>query len=438
MKLASFAFALLLACTPALAQQTAVHSVPIGKGAGNTGFNAAVPGTAGRPLVSQGATSDPVFGTIANSGFTAGPANTVKGSLDGVSVGDEALPACTGVNQALRWTAGVGFSCGVVSVNTGYDMPVNLGLSASASGDILTLTLTQANGSAPTSTNPVLVPFRSTVATTGTVTWTTISASQSIAIPQGATLGTSNGNIPFRVWIFEEYNGGSPVMAVATCSNTTNVFPCAAWESSLVTSVTLSGGGSSDNSGVLYATTGVSADAVRIIGYCDYATGVSVGGTWASSCTSLQVFGPGVNKPGSVVQTVYGTTSTQTTTTSASYVASNLTASITPTRSANLVRVSADGVVRTDASGSANVSAIFRGAAAAQVGASQFLLQSSGAFALIAPSHWSGLDAPGTTSSTAYTVYVKSTSGATVTVFQTGSAGGTNPLASILIEEIMG
>lgn len=47
---------------PAAAQwQTPTHSVPIGQGAGVTGFGSAAPGAAGLPLVSNGPTSDPAF-----------------------------------------------------------------------------------------------------------------------------------------------------------------------------------------------------------------------------------------------------------------------------------------------------------------------------------------------------------------------------------------
>jgi hypothetical protein len=323
MKILRFAaLALLLACVPASAQQTAIHSVPIGKGAGNIGFNAAAPGAAGQPLVSNGPTVDPAFGTIANSGFTPGAANTVKGSLNGTTVADLPLPPCTAVNQALKYTPGVGINCSAVSTTGGYDMPINFGLSALASGNALTITLTQASGAAPSSSNPVIVPFRSAVATTGTVTFATISATQSVTIPNGATLGTSNG-VPFRVWIFLEYNGGTPELAVSTCSNQTTVFPCATWEHTLPTTQTI--GGSSNTGGTLYATTGVAADAVRIVGFCSFGSGLVTAGAWASSCTSLQVFGPGVAKPGDVVQTLSPGTPTA-------------SLSITPTSAVNLIK----------------------------------------------------------------------------------------------------
>lgn len=54
--------ALFTAAAPAAAQwQTPNHSVPIGQGAGNTGFRNAAPGTAGLPLVSNGPAADPSF-----------------------------------------------------------------------------------------------------------------------------------------------------------------------------------------------------------------------------------------------------------------------------------------------------------------------------------------------------------------------------------------
>lgn len=68
-----FLFALLLtvfaACTPAAAQwQTPNHSVPIGRGAGVTGFGSALPGTAGWALISNGPGTDPTFQAVPGGG----------------------------------------------------------------------------------------------------------------------------------------------------------------------------------------------------------------------------------------------------------------------------------------------------------------------------------------------------------------------------------
>ncbi len=417
------ALAFLLACAPAFAQQTAIHSVPIGKGAGNTGFNAAVPGTAGQPLVSQGPSTDPAFGTIANSGFTSGAANTAKGSLNGTNVVDLPLPSCTANNQAWKYTSGVGINCSTVTATGGYDMPINMGLSASASGNALTITLTQASGAAPSGGSPVIVPFRSTTATTGTVTFTAISATQSITIPNGATLGTSNG-VPFRVWIFEEYNGGAPELAVATCSNTTTVFPCAAWDTVPTTSTTI--GGASNTGGTLYATAGVAADAVRIIGYCTFSSGQTVAGAWASSCTGLHIFGPGVVKPGGTMQTVYAQGAGASNSTNVAAIALAAPA-ISLSSAVNLVQVIASGQIN-GTNATAGVSQLFRGSTGLGVGALNASFAGS-AGTINVPFGMNALDAPGVSSSLTYSLKFSSSNNST-------SVSVSNP--TIQVTEIQG
>jgi hypothetical protein len=420
-RIAAILAALLLA-SPALAQQTAIHTVPIGKGAGNTGFNAAVPGAAGQPLVSQGATSDPAFGTIANSGFAAGAANTVKGSLNGTNVIDLPLPSCTGVNQAWRYVSGTGINCSNVSVTTGYDMPINLGLSATPSGNALTINVVQANGAAPTSANPVLVPFRATLLAGGTVTWATIASVQSITIPSGATLGTSNG-VPFKVWIFEDYDGGTPELGVASCSNATTIFPCAAWESTLPTSVTI--GGSSNSGGVLYSVAGVSAEAVRIVGFCEFDSGLTTAGAWASSCTTLQPFGPGVKKPGDVVQTLYQSTASTTNCNSTSLtVETALHLPITLASAANLVKIEAQ--TAQSGAGDTFVWQMSRGTTPTLIGQPGGGGLTSGPVTMSTALHV--LDLPGVVGPTTYAAYCKFT----------GGSGFTDNGGTLTISEIQG
>lgn len=63
--LSSIALSLVLLSVPAAAQwQTPNHSVPLGRGAGVTGFGNVAPGTAGVPLISNGAASDPAFAPL--------------------------------------------------------------------------------------------------------------------------------------------------------------------------------------------------------------------------------------------------------------------------------------------------------------------------------------------------------------------------------------
>lgn len=116
-----------LTLPPALAQwQTSNHSVPIGRGAGATGFGSAAPGTAGLPLVSNGAGVDPSFRPLPASSMAVdvfligGQSNavgqgTVAGTptvpagqvlqVNGSTIADANDPVGAGVHQATSWSA---------------------------------------------------------------------------------------------------------------------------------------------------------------------------------------------------------------------------------------------------------------------------------------------------------------------------------------------
>src|SRR5579872_2353397 len=215
---------LLASFAPAAAQwQVQNHSLPIGRGVGVMGFGSLLPPTTGGiPLVSSGGLTDPSFGSVQNVGIQPGAANTYKGSVNGSATADITMPSCTGVSQALQYNNGTGPSCGNIQSVTGFDMPTNMGLSSSATGGALTVTLTTAAGVAPTTASPIIALFRSTAAfATGTPVQTIINATVSATIPSGATLGTAN-SVPFRIWIFLAYNNGTPELAFAVCSNSSS------------------------------------------------------------------------------------------------------------------------------------------------------------------------------------------------------------------------
>lgn len=93
---------LLLLATPAIAQwQVPDHTIPIGRGIG-TGFKNIAPGTAGIPVVSQGAAFDPFFGAAAvvggGTGLTSG---TSGGVLYFNSTTTMASSGLLGANQLL-------------------------------------------------------------------------------------------------------------------------------------------------------------------------------------------------------------------------------------------------------------------------------------------------------------------------------------------------
>ena len=414
------------------------------------------------PALTGNVTSSGCATTVANSAVTNAMlananANTVKANGTGSAAApqDLAMPSCSTSTSALQWLSGTGFQCqsiaassagfglalatGVFSISTtqppyGFDVPINLGLSASAGASALTINVLGANGSAPSATNPVSIPFRSTTLATGTPVWAAITGAQSIVIPSGATLGTSN-NVPFRVWIFEEYNAGTPEIGVAICSATTQIYPCASWESSRITTTSINA--SSTAAGTLYSTTGVSNDAVRIIGYCDYPSGLATAGSWASACVTLQPFGPGSKKPGDVIQTITGTSTATASSTSTTKVEAAPAVAIAPTSAMNIIRLSGYGAVSTTALVQCQLF-LSRGASYSAITTQGIPAFNSNQNANILGQTLPllGYDAPGTVSSTTYVPFINSSASNTCNYNATTNSG--TPTSYLELQEIMG
>lgn len=414
-----------------------------------------MPALTGDVTMSAGSTVTALTnGTVTNAKFAAaGAANTVKGAATSTAVTDLAVPSCSAAANALQWLSGTGFQCGtlgatsagwgvalsgggVFSISTsqppyGFNVPVNLGLTASVNASALTINVVGANGSVPSATNPVSVPFRSTTLATGTPNWAAITSALSIVIPSAATLGTSN-NVPFRIWIFMTYNAGVPQLGVAICSSSSTIYPCTAWETTRKTTVAIDG--FSTSSGVLYATSAVSNDSVRIIGYAEYSSGLATAGSWASVPTTLQVFGPGIKKPGDLIQTKYTSTTTASTVTSTTFAAFSpgLSLSVSPSSSMNLVRVRTSGSAYSTSGSNIWGLQLVRGSTLIGVPAAIiFGAGGSGGSAISLET----LDAPGVVSSISYSIYGKIAGGSTLEYPNSATVGGG---VSLVLEEIMG
>lgn len=136
-----------------------------------------------------------------------------------------------------------------------------------------------------------------------------------------------------------------------------------------------------------------------------------------------------------VLKVVSATSTTQSSTTSSTFASTNLTASITPASSSNSVLIVATGTL-TNNSLAACVSgmAIFRGSTNLGASAGFVIINGSSAgVSLAVPAAIVYLDSPATTSSTTYTVKIRSSDNATST-----SLGGANQTQSIVLLEING
>lgn len=246
------------------------------------------------------------------------------------------LYVCTTTGNA----AGAVWTVPVVTVPRGFDTAVNLGLTIThTGGNLLNIAVKTAAGADATALTPIIVPFQtvSGATTTGKPTSVSIIAALSMDTNAiGASLGSS-ANVPFRFWIALFNNGGTPVIGIRNCSNATGIFPLA--ESGVASTVAVSAAATS--AGVWYTPTGVTLTncAFRIIGYVEYTAGLVTPGTYVSDPTNVVLFGPGIKKPGDVIQIRYGSTSGVTTVNNTTPIITTLTASITPTSSINPVLV---------------------------------------------------------------------------------------------------
>ena len=322
---------------------------------GSSSIGVTAVGTAGQVPIGQTATSAPVFHSVAQD-LTLSAAGTA--TVTGLQ-GRLLLSTAPTTSQVVQWngsawtpasvsgagtvteidsgfglTGGPITGMGAVSISTshppyGFDTAINMAMTASVQTGILTISILGNNGSAISSTNPVLIPFKSTTLANGSPVWVAQTGSLSLStFTTSANFGVTNAT-PFRLWITALYNGGNPLLALINCSNSATIYPLA--QHTLVNGVGIVG--TSNSGGVFYTSNGTTASttAFCILGYAEFTAGIATAGNF-SVVPNLQLFGPGVKKPGDVVQFVTTIESTTETTTSLTFVAATAArVSITPT-----------------------------------------------------------------------------------------------------------
>jgi hypothetical protein len=295
------------------------------------------------------------------------------------AAGDYAIVlALTATNvQVIHYERATGAALSTVGLNVGasalgasalgsLQQPVNMTLTTSVSSFNLTIGIAGQNGSAISSTNPVLVNFRSqTLTATGYNVFANIgntaSAPPAFTISLGSTMGCSSG-VLCRIWVTlicqtESPAGTGCTQVLLGASVQSSVSTCQSLQEDALQS-TGAGTGGGAVVGTIYSTTGgLSGKAVRIVGYIE---DTWTSGTGWGSPTKIQLFGPGVKKPCDLVQTVYASNGTPAGTSSNS-PQTFLSQAITPQSAANLIRITA-GAYGTTSAVQSNISMqIFRG-----------------------------------------------------------------------------
>ena len=178
-------------------------------------------------------------------------------------------------------------------------MPVNASITCSVGSSEVTVALKDAAGNDPTASSPVLLPFRSATAGTGTITTRSVTAATSIVMNSTATIGTSNGTA-FSLWVVAFDDGGVIRLGVINCLSTLGIYPL---QQQGIASSTAEDN-AADSAHVFYTGTAVSSKPYIVLGRLIWNSGLVTAGTWNAVADVIVNMAPGVRLPGQTVQTV--------------------------------------------------------------------------------------------------------------------------------------
>lgn len=373
----------------------------------------------GLPASVQAVSGNPTTQLAGNSGAANANTSLAADYTNGL------LYLCTvsGTAGSAQWVN----VAGQASFNS-FDMPKNLSFTATVAANILTVTaLAASSGTTPSAAVPIIFPFRDVTLANGDPVIVNATGSLSIStFTTAATFGVGSANQPFRLWIAAFNNGGTPVLALINCSSTGAV-SCPS-EAALQSSTAM--GGSSTSTSVFYTPNGtsVSNKAWRLLGYVEYASGLATPGTFNNPPTTVQLFGPGVKKPGDIIQSIYTSALATTSVTSTTAAVTNLSGSITPESPVNLVGLNWSQIVgsATNVASNATFLQSFRGTTTA-IGIPKTAQIPSGTY--VSELNGNLIDLPAASSATTYATYLSSqTQGQAVRAFN----------GELTLREIMG
>jgi hypothetical protein len=155
---------------------------------------------------------------------------------------------------------------------------VNLGLSASVASNALTIALKQNDGSTDASAgNPVVIPFRSSTATSGAYVRRTVTGALSVTVSSGSTLGHVSAATEY-VYVYALDNSGTVELAVSSEA----IDP-----GSVVTTTAEGGAGAADSRTTVYSTTARTSVPVRLLGRVKVSEATA--GTWATAPSEVSL-----------------------------------------------------------------------------------------------------------------------------------------------------
>jgi hypothetical protein len=387
----------------------------------------------------DGTSSEAGYGTYTSSGTTL-TRNVVKSTNSNTAI---ALSGAAEVYITALASDGGDLIPGFTNPMRGFDLPLNLQLNASVASNILTVAVKGNNGGDPSNSNPVLIPFRDPTVANGDPVWRSVTSALSInTAATGATLGSASSSTPFRFWVVAFDNAGTVVLGLINCVGSGSLFPLD--ETSVQASSAI--GASATSAGLFYTQSAiVSGKAFRILGYIEYSSGLTTAGTYASAPTKVQLFGPGVRKPGELVGFTQMSTTTATSTTSSTPQPTACHSSLNLSSAANVVKVEWAGPLNISSNGDEAYVTLYRGnnATTTQIGpwAQNIVAVSNTGTSCGAAGSWFDLPFAGATTTASYTVGIMTNAGGTTVQFPSkfGTTGNAALQAAAMnIQEIMG
>ena len=219
----------------------------------------------------------------------------------------------------------------------------------SVAANALTIALKTQAAADPSTGDPVYIPFRGVSQGGGDEDVVKVGTATSLVISAGSTLGFVDGEAG-RMWIVAFNDGGTVKLgAVNLLEGADVIHPLS--ESDLATSTDEGGAGAADTAGVIYTSGAISAKPMRILGFLTWeANALATAGLYANVPDVVQLMGPGVKRPGEVVQSRRASTAALDTTTTVVPIndtipqlstegETQLTRTITPTSRANLLKI---------------------------------------------------------------------------------------------------
>lgn len=241
-------------------------------------------------------TSGFIYSYISNSVFAAGITTVTvvndSGTLDaGLSLVAYGLLSATNSAIPLIQTAGIADDAVTLAKLQNIATDSFLGRDTAGTGSPEVLTVNQAATLIPmrdpiapidgtvasnaltVTINPMMLDFRDSSLTSGTVNTRTIGSAITVVVPSGATLGTVNA-VQALLAVLAIDNAGTVEAAVVNLAGGFNIS-----ESGLISTTTIGTG--SDSASVAYSTTGRSNVPYRVVGFLEATEATA--GTWATA-----------------------------------------------------------------------------------------------------------------------------------------------------------